>query len=396
MGVQESEDYSNVGQWVLPTLSLVSLVSSTPSVLAGILLVDIGVTFNRPVGVMGQIGTLSSIIAIITALAVTMLSVRYNPRNLLMLGVGLLLISALGCSAANSFLMFLLFYPLNGLGASLISPMGRTLIAEYFPEGKRASALGWLVAGGSLSWVIGAQVITYLAGIGGWRLPYSAFIVTSLAIGLLCVRQFLPVPNRVEENNQVNLTEGIRAVITNRSAISCLLSTILRMASFQIILLYSASYFRQQFLLSRELTSILITISALCFTFGSLISGRVVRKLGRKPVAYIFLFLAGVFFGLLTNVGVQWVAYSVYFLGPLSMGICFPASVGLFLEQIPRYRGSMMAFTSAFGSLGSAIGAAFGGFVLLWSNYSRLGIALGSLGVIGSMLVYFFVKDTCP
>jgi len=384
---------SKVGRMVLPTLSLTSFIAGTPGVLTGLLLVDIGVTFNRPVGIIGQIRTLSSIIALLTALAVGVLSVKYNPRNLLMLGLGLLLISALGCSSANSFLMLLLLYPINGLGLPLVTPMTRTLIAEYFPEEERAGSMGWLIAGGSLSWVVGAQVITYLAGIGGWRLPYAAFIVTTLAIGLICVRQFLPEPDVGDRGTRVNLTDGVKAVMTNRSAVSCLISTILRMASFQIILSYSASFLRQQFMLSREITSILITISALCFTFGSLISGRVVQKLGRKRVTVIFTLLAGVLFGLLTNVGNQWLTYVVYFLGPFCMGIGSPSVVSLFLEQIPSYRSSMMAFNTASANMGGAIGAALGGAILLWSSYSILGIVLGLLGVFGSLLIYFFVKD---
>jgi predicted MFS family arabinose efflux permease len=388
------EKTSNVGRMVLPTLSLTQFIMGTPGVLTGLLLVDIGLTFNRPVGVIGQIQTLASIIALLTALAVGALSVKYNPRNLLILGVGLLLISALGCCSANSFIMLLLFYPINGLGTSLVGPMANTLVAEYFPEEERAGPIGWLIAGGSLSWVVGAQVITYLAGIGGWRLPYAVFIVTSLAIGLFFVRQFLPVSRVEEQVSQVNLADGIKAVMTNRSAVSCLISTILRMASFQVILLYSASYFREKFMLSREITSILITVSALCFTFGSLMSGRLVKQIGRKRVSYIFLLLAGVLFSLLTNIRNQWLIYLIYFLGPLFMGICYSSSLSLFLEQIPSYRGSMMAFTAAFGNLGLALGAALGGALLLLGSYSTLGIVLGSLGVMGSVVVYLFVKDT--
>jgi predicted MFS family arabinose efflux permease len=379
---------------VLSTLSLTSFIVGTPGVLTGLLLVDIGVTFNRPVGIIGQIRTLSSIIALLTALAVGVLSVKYNPKDLLMLGLGLLLISALGCCSANSFLMLLLLYPINGLGLPLVTPMTRTLIAEYFPEEERAGSMGWLIAGGSLSWVVGAQVITYLAGIGGWRLPYTVFIVTTLAFGLICVRQFLPESDVGDRRTRVNLTDGVKAVMTNISAVSCLISTILRIASFQLILSYSASYFRQQFMLSREITSILITISALCFTFGSLISGRVVEKFGGKRVAVIFSLLAGVFFGLLTNVGNQWLTYVVYFLGPFCMGIGAPSVVSLFLEQIPSFRSSMMAFNNAFANVGGAIGTALGGAILLWSSYSNLGMILGSLGVFGSLLIYFFVKDT--
>jgi predicted MFS family arabinose efflux permease len=135
--IDDQEKTSNDGRMVLPTLSLTQFIMATPRVLTGLLLVDIGRTFNRPVGVTGQIQTLAAIIAILVALAVSALSVKYNPRDLLMLGVGLLLISALGCSFANSFLMLLLFYSINGLGTPLVGPMANTLIAEYFPEEER-------------------------------------------------------------------------------------------------------------------------------------------------------------------------------------------------------------------------------------------------------------------
>jgi len=64
------------------------------------------------------------------------------------------------------------------------------------------------------------------------------------------------------------------------------------------------------------------------------------------------------------------------------MGISFPSNVSLFLEQIPQYRGSMMAFTTAFANIGAALGAALGGAILLWSSYSSLGLILGSFGVL--------------
>lgn len=391
--MRQQKTQARTGRMILPTLSLSTFISGAPGVLIGLLLVDIGLTYNQPVGVIGQIGTLSSILAIVTAIALSVLSVRFDARKLLMLGVGLQLLSALGSGTANSFLMLLVFYAINGLGLPVVVTMTRTLVAHYFTEDKRANALGWVTAGGSLSWVIGAQVITYLAGIGGWRLPYIAFIVTSLVMGLFCVIQFLPPPKIVDQKTQVNLTAGIKAIVTSRSAISCLISTLFRIASFQLILVYSASYFRQQFLLSREITSLLITMSALCFTGGSILSGRIVYKFGRKRVAWSFLLLGGVFLALLTNISNPWLTYGVYFLGPLVMGISFPANVSLFLEQIPQYRGGMMALITAFANIGSALGAALGGVILLWSSYSSVGITLGSLSIIGSMLLYFFVKD---
>jgi predicted MFS family arabinose efflux permease len=163
--------------------------------------------------------------------------------------------------------------------------MSSTLTAEYFTEDRRASALGWLIAGGSLSWVIGAQVITYLSNSGGWRYGYYYFIIPLLVFGFIASYLFLPKPVREDKVTNAKFTDGMRMVLSSWSSISCLLCSVLRMASFQLILVYSASYLRQDYFLSREVTSVLVTFAALSYTFGSLLSGRVVRRFGVKNVA---------------------------------------------------------------------------------------------------------------
>lgn len=397
MGMQENVDGLEgalpVGRGVLPVLSLTRFIAETPGVLTGLLLFEIGLSFNNSVGVTGQIRTFASVAALFSAIVVSAINVRYNPKHLLMLGVLLVMISSLGCCMANSFIMFLLFYSITGVGLSLVIPMSSTLVAEYYPEEQRVSSIGWLLAGGSLSWVIGAQVITYLSGIGGWRLAYSHFVVMFLLIGLLLGKLFLPTPIKSTATAKINYKDGMRVILKNRSAVYCLLSTILRMASFQLILVYSASYLREVLFFSREITSVLVTISALSYTFGSLISGRFVRKYGRKQVSFYFLFLAGVMFAVFTTVGHRYLSLLVYFIGPFSIGVGSSSVTGLFLEQVPEYRGTMMAFTTASGNLGSALGAGIGGAMLLLWGYTGMGLSLGSLGVLGAFIIYFLVQD---
>lgn len=380
------------GKMVLPTLVFTRFISSTPSVLTGLLLLDISLSFDSPVGVTGQIRTASSIVALVAALAVGALSVRMQPKTLLLLGLGSILVSSIGCSMCNSFLMLFLLYPLTGLGVSLVTPMGSTLVAEYFTGDKRASAVGWLLAGGSLSWVIGSAVITNLAKIGGWRLAYSGFVVTSLVLGTIAAKIFLPEPEGSVKDN-IGIAEGFKAVYRNRSALGCLFSTIFRVASFQALALYSASFYRQVHLFSTGTTTVIVTLCSLCYTFGSIMAGRIVERFNRKNVTWVTLLLGSVLvpvFILVTNI---WISLAAYFLTTLFLGIGSASGTTIFLDQEPEYRGTMMSFVSAFSSLGVAVGASVGGIALLSWGYVAVGGALGTLGFLGALTVLFMVKD---
>jgi len=137
----------------LPSLVMTSLVTnqSPTSVLVTLLLLDIGNTFNTSVGVTGQINTAYSIAAFILALFTGVLSVRFGHKSLLLVGVLLMTVSALGCFSAPDFTSLFAFYSLSGAGLAIANPMTFTLIGEHLPLEKRPKAIGWINAGGSTS-----------------------------------------------------------------------------------------------------------------------------------------------------------------------------------------------------------------------------------------------------
>jgi predicted MFS family arabinose efflux permease len=70
-----------------------------------------------------------------------------------------------------------------------------------------------------------------------------------------------------------------------------------------------------------------------------------------------------------------------------------PASLSLTLEQNLRLRGSMMSLNEAARSLGVALGSGLGGYLLLESGYSALGLVLGSIGVVAAVIHRLFTVD---
>jgi predicted MFS family arabinose efflux permease len=160
-----------------------------------------------------------------------------------------------------------------------------------------------------------------------------------------------------------------------------------------VILLYGISFFRERFLVSTGFASIIMLGGALCYTLGSLVSGRFANRYGRKLSTVLTALLAGIFtisFAYLPNL---WLSLALIFLAAWFFGMGVSASNSLTLEQVPKFRGTMMSINSAAVSVGSALGAAIGGLELVLFNYEVLGSTLGAMGVAAAIVFYFLVMD---
>ena len=392
--ISSLSEESTKGRFLLPVLAIARFAVSPPNIASGLLLIDIASTFGQPVGVVGQMLTTSSTLSMIAALVMAVLSVRYRHKSLLLTGLGFITLSALGCYIAPNFTTMIVIYSLVGIGASMVSPMTMALVGEHFPRGERSRAVGWLIAGNSLSYLVGAPLIAYLAGLGSWR---TAFLFWVIPIALLGIGSIVyGLPSQKEDATgaaTVDYTASFKAVLTNRSAIACLVGSALFMASYQAILVYSASFYRQQFLVSRSFASMFVIGGALFFTIGSISCARLVTKYGRKPVIVTAGLIGGSFIAAYTNIPNLWFSASARFLGGLFIAFAFSALSSLTLEQVPKHRGTLMSINSAIGSLGSALGSFIGGMALLWYGYALVGISLGAVAVSSAVITHFLASD---
>jgi len=378
----------------LPSLVMASFSSGPISVLATLLLVDIGSTFNTSVGVTGQINTSYSIAAFVFALLTGILSVKLRHKSLLLAGMLMEMISALGCFFAPDFLWLLTFYSLSGAGYAIVNPMTFTLVGEHLPLEKRAKSIGWIVAGGALVYLIGAPIIGLMSGFEGWRLPLPTFVIPVLLASFLLALLGLPSSSRnsgtaLNTKSHLNFKE----IFSNRSAVACLIGDTFRSAAFVAIVLYGVSFFRQRFLIPAEFASLVLLGGALPYVLGSLSTGRFVNRFGRKPSTVITALLSGIFtisYVLVPNV---LLSLLLFFMASWFFGMVASSANSLTLEQIPRLRGTMMSMDTAVLNAGSAFGTVAGGLALIYPNYEGLGIALGAIGIAAAIVFSILAKD---
>jgi DHA1 family purine base/nucleoside efflux pump-like MFS transporter len=385
----------SAGRLVLFSLVASSFATMVPTVLVDLLLIDIGVTFGSSVGVTGQILTFSFTAAVIFALLMGAFSVRFKHKSLLMIGLVFFTISALGCSFAPSFNLLLIFYALTGVGLAMVSPMNLALVAEHFPVEKRTSVIAWLEIGLALSFAIGAPVIGFIAGLGGWRWAFLGFLLPICLASLLMVSKGLPYMSRSRQltMNKKNYLQGFKRFFSNKSATACVVGTTFLNAGYQVIFLYFSSFLRERFLVSMNLVSIIFLGTSLSYILGSLVCGWFVNRFGRKTITVLATFLFGIFLVSYTNLPNLWLSLTAIFLATLILAMSYVGSLSLTLEQVPRFRGTVMSISSAATSLGLAIGAAVGGLALILYDYEFLGITGGILALVAAI---FFLLAIDP
>jgi predicted MFS family arabinose efflux permease len=381
-------------RFFLPAISLVRFISQLPNILTGLLLIEIAASFGTSVGVMGQVRTLSSGLGVVVSLLMGAMSVWFGHKLLFVVGVGLLSASALFCNLASRYEFMLVAFALSGVGTAIVGPIGMALIARHVPQERRASAVGWTIAAAASAYLVGAPSFAIIAGIGGWRLGFLGFVLPFSLLSLVVSYLVLPSEGRDGGGESSgSVVEALKALGTNLSASGCMLATGLVMATWSVHLVYSSSFVRQTFGVSRGFVSLSTIVGASCYIAGSVTSGRLVNRFGRRRVALLASVPAGAALLLYYNMPNLWVTLILNYTAALLFGTLHSANTNLALEQIPSFRGTMMSINQAAGSLGSTLVVIFGGWALLEYGFRYFGALIVGLNLIAFAVYWLMVKE---
>jgi predicted MFS family arabinose efflux permease len=395
MGEAE-ETVGNPGRMVLPSLVFSRFATMPPGILTGLLLIDIGNTFGLAVGITGQVSTAASIVGVLSALLIGALSLRYKPKSLLIVGLSLLAASTAGCVLAPSFPVLFAVYALTGMAGSLVGPMAFTLVAEHFLPEQRTNAISWIIAGMSGAHLIGSPIIGYMSGFVGWRGSFLWFVLPVSLLGLFLAVRFIPSGQREvsgERGGGPGIMEGFRGVLSDNSAVACLAGSAFISAAYMAMVSYAPSFFREQFGLSTTQASLIVTGYSVFFISGTQISGRLVSRYGRKSTMLWPAILAALCIFAYLNIPNLWFSIAARFLGSGFSAIVFTAVSSLTLEQVPRFRGTVMSLNQATFSLGGVLGTGLGGLIILLSGYEAMGFSHGAMMLVAMLILFFFAKE---
>lgn len=399
---QVPQEKKPLSPFFLPALGLAYFSSNISNSIVSLLAVDIAKTFlgstsGASVGITSQLNTFNGAATVVFALLLSFLAVRFKHNRLFFVGVVFVIVSAVGSFFAPTLLILQLFFALEGAGSIMIWIMATTLIGDYIQPEKKGKALSYLVAIGSAASLITTFLVGFIANTEGWRANYLFLVLPISAAGLALAAVFLPtkpITNK-EINNKNPYFSSFKQILSNNSAIACLLTNLFTLASGQIAL-FAIAYYRTQFAVPREWTSGIVSVALLISIASSLISGRLINRFGPKRLAVLSTAGASCFLIMIFFVSNVWLAFCFDMLHIAFGFFSIPAFLALVIEQVPGSRGTLMSLNSLFNNIGKTIAPAIGGVLLVVTSgyYASVGLVFGGMTLIGVAILFFFVKET--
>jgi predicted MFS family arabinose efflux permease len=382
---------------LVPTLVIGTMSVSVSVTMLQLFLVDIGSTFNVSVGVASQLATVNHAGELVSALLMGFLAVRLRYKPLILAGILLVVFSAVGSFFAPDFATMQVFFALEGIGTVMFSVMALTMIGDAFAPRKRAKAVSYLMAALFGMALVSFPLSGFVANIAGWR---SNFVLQTLPVALagLILALFI-VPSKLNEQTvtvrKASYLESFKQVLTDKSATACLASQILAAAG-SMASIFGIALYRERFSVPLNFTVVIAMASLAIFIVGSMVAGRLTNKFGAKLTTVIGTFLCGVFTMIYFFIPNLWATLVFNFLSSWFASIGVTAYTCLALAQVPKSRGTMMSLNRAVEALGTTIGPAVGGalLVLTFGFYGVVGLALGGMFVTSAMFRFFLAKDS--
>jgi len=149
---------------------------------------------------------------------------RWHRVKVLSLAVGLWSLATAACGAAWNYASLFLFRSLTGVGEAGGSPPSHSLISDYFPRVKRATALAVYAMAVPIGTAIGNIVSGNANLMFGWRLTFVIVGLPGLLVALLILltlkeppRGYSDGPNRSRRTQAPPFFEVFRFLLTRKS-----------------------------------------------------------------------------------------------------------------------------------------------------------------------------------
>ncbi|HEY7342984.1 MAG TPA: MFS transporter [Ktedonobacterales bacterium] len=262
---------------------------------------------------IGLIGTVSGLAGGLLQLVFGYLS-RSVPRKVL-IGVGNLVVAVATFMTATAvtFLPWLGWSALRGVGGAPQHPAGNSILADSYGARRRGFAIAGHVAGGNVGTLLVPFIGAALIKAFGWQPTLMIFALPGLAAGsavLLLTRE----PARPETKPAVksaNRPLGVRiaallAPLRHRGVILVIIASLIAAGGrgLGILTKYLPLYLLGPIKLPQTTVTVLYTLLLAGSIVGPLVAGRISDRVGRRPLlllsyglATIFTLLAPVVFG---------------------------------------------------------------------------------------------------
>jgi DHA1 family inner membrane transport protein len=353
------------------TLALCLAASQAALLILTPILAAVADDFGVTTATAGQLRTISGLSAGVTAALSGLAAARVGLRELLLAGLGLLMLGSLVSAVAPDFPVLAAAQVPIGVGVGLSYSAAVAAVAEWSRPEDRSRVLSFALLGPPLAWVVGMP-LGGAAGEASWRLSW---IVVPLALGVAGAAALV----RRKSTPPAAVRADLRAVLREPGVVRWSLGELLAYSAWLGVLLFVGAFFVETHGLSIAETGLVLGVAAAMYVPGNLIFRRWVDEHGRRLLIVLGLACAVVTLTLDAVRPNVWVSIALFGLLSFLAGGRTLAGGSRALDLAPELRLGVTGLRTAALQFGSFVGAAVGGAALAAGGFTAAGIAFATL-----------------
>ncbi|MFD1956830.1 MFS transporter [Paenibacillus thailandensis] len=368
-------------------LALGSFAIGTEGFMIGGLLPTLAAALHVSTALAGQLVTVFSLVYAVSSPLLTTLTGRMERRKLLFGSLLLLAAGNVMCGLASSYGLMLTGRIVAALGAGLFSPGAVAAASTLAPPAKRGSAVSIVIAGQTVSLILGVPFGTWVALTFDWRTTF--WIVGGLTLlAALAIRLLFP---QVAPAGVIGMRERL-SYLKRPELLSALLTTLAWATGIFSLFTYVSELFFG-YGAGGRMISVVLCLSGIASFIGVRTGGLAADRIGTNraiPLALILLaaalFLLSALSGFAGRPGILALATAAMALYGFSGYMFNPAQQHRLIGLSGPSSGIVLSLQASVVYVGSALGASAGGAVVRFAAVGQIGYFAGAMTVLALVM----------
>jgi len=351
----------------------------------------IAAEFGITTGAAGLVVAAYAAPGILVAVLAGPYSDRLGRKRFLVAGSLVMGVFTVLAAFATSFAVLVAMRMLAGIGSSVIWPNVNATVGDNVPYRERGSAMSTVIGLNTLASVVGVPIAGIVAEGTSWRVSVAIVGVLSIIAAALLFWRLRPAQTPL---NEARVRELYRSILTNRSALAAIGSSLLGSLYWFTWSTYIVVFFQRSFGLAEGIASTFALTLGLGVLVGSQLGGRLGTRIGHKPVVGGSVLISGTLLLVQTNLTPPLAATAILNLVLSAViGARFASNTTLLTEQVPEARGTLLALSASVVSASIVAGATIGGILIDALCFWALGVFCFAAALLAALVMLLFVRE---
>ncbi|MFO1390253.1 MFS transporter [Cellvibrio sp.] len=323
--------------------------------------------FSIQPGDFGLLVSSYSIAAGVSSLLASSLGDRFDRRNALLVAYIGLLVATLACAYSNSYSVLLVARIIAGFFGGVLSSIVLAIVGDIFPPQKRGKAMGIVMLAFSLAAIAGVPLGLFISNHFSWQTPFSFISYAGILILAIAYKIVPNVRGHLDQPHVNFFRSYVELFRISNHWWAFATSGLVMFAGFMVIPYIAPTMVANTGMSDHELPYVYLC-GGLATLFTRPFIGRMTDKHKHWKVLAVTSLLSFIPIILVTqtlHVGFVWQLLIATLFFVFVSGRFIPTSALVTASCESRFRGRVMAFSSAVQNLGSGFAALIAGAIMI-------------------------------